>query len=98
MTERTGISGGIAAPTTRLTWSDRLGKRVREGTPAELAVSTVERIEEAVRAGQWEVAAQLVDYFMEEAKVCRMVYVQWSEGFEQWLTDHGVSAADVAAE
>jgi hypothetical protein len=93
-----GISGGIGAPTTKLSWSDRLGKRMREGTPEDLIVSTVDRIRVAVAAGQWEVAAQLVDYFMEEAKVCHLVYVTWSEGFERWLVDAGVTPEELAAE
>ncbi|HMJ36383.1 MAG TPA: hypothetical protein VK501_20945 [Baekduia sp.] len=98
MTARQGISGGIAAPTTRLSWSDSLGKRIRDGGPAALAVSTVERIEAAIDAQQWEVAAQLVDYFMEEAKVCHLVYTTWVEGFEGWLRQQGVTAAELAAE
>ena len=97
-TERTGISGGIEGPTTKLEWSDRLGKRIREGGTEELVVSTVAKIEEAVAAGQWEVAAQLVDYFMEEAKVCHLVYTTWSEGFEVWLRDNGVEAEELALE
>ncbi len=95
---RTGISGGIEEPVTRLAWSERLGKRVREGTPEELAISTAERIEEAVASGQWEVAAQLVDYFMEEAKVCHLVYTTWSEGFESWILGQGVDEEELAAE
>jgi len=95
---RRGISGGIEAPATRLEWSDQLGKRIREGDPEELAVSTVQRIEEAVAAGQWEVAAQLVDYFMEEAKVCHLVYTTWSEGFESWLLGRGVTREELKAE
>jgi hypothetical protein len=84
------MTGATAAPTTRLSWSDALGKRVREGSWEELAVSTVERIEEALAAGQLEVAAQLVDYFMEEAKVCHNVYQVWVDGFERWLESRGV--------
>lgn len=95
---RTGISGGIGAPTTRLSWSERLGKRIRDGGPRELAVSTVQRIEEAVEAEQWEVAAQLVDYFMEEAKVCHLVYTTWVEGFEGWLRARGLTVAELTAE
>jgi hypothetical protein len=92
------MTGATAAPTTTLSWSPALGKRVREGSWQELAVSTVQRIEEALAAGQLEVAAQLVDYFMEEAKVCHNVYQVWVEGFEGWLADRGVPASEVRAE
>ena len=92
------MTGSVAAPVATLSWSPALGKRIREGDWSELAVSTVQRIEDAVAAGQMEVAAQLVDYFMEEAKVCHNVYQVWTEGFERWLGERGVPAAEVAAE
>jgi hypothetical protein len=92
------MTGATAAPTTTLTWSPSLGKRVREGDWRAQAVSTVQRIEEAIAAGQMEVAAQLVDYFMEEAKVCHNVYQSWTAGFEGWLADQGVPETDVRAE
>lgn len=92
------ISGAIGSPTTKLTWSEAIGKRVREGSVADLAVSTGDRIAEALDAGQLEVAAQLVDYFMEEAKVCHNVYQVWTEGFERWMVERGVSAEELSAE
>lgn len=92
------MTGSVAAPTTTLTWSKTLGKRVREGAWPDQAVSTVQRIEEAMAAGQMEVAAQLVDYFMEEAKVCHNVYQVWVDGFERWLGERGVPDAEVRAE
>src|SRR5262249_20337843 len=76
---------------------NELGKRIRGGGGAEQAVSTVTRIEEAIGAGQWEPAAQLVDYFMEEAKVVFVIYTSWSEGFEDFLGERGVTRNEVAA-
>src|SRR5262249_39806174 len=90
------ISGGAAPPPAVLTWSDELGKRVRRGGAEEQAVSTVTRIKQAIDAGQWEPAAQLVDYFMEEAKVVFVIYASWSEGFEDFLGSRGVSSEEVA--
>jgi hypothetical protein len=92
------ISGTVGTPTTTLTWSTTIGKRIREGTWQEQAVSTVERIEEAIAAGQREVAAELVDYFMEEAKVCHAVYQVWVDGFGDWLLGRGVTPEELAAE
>lgn len=92
------ISGNRQPPTTRLSWSEDLGKRVREGDWRDQAVSTVTKIEEAVAAGQWEPAAQLIDYFMEEAKVCHVIYKTWSEGFVTWLRGRGVVEAELEAE
>jgi hypothetical protein len=85
-------------PATTLTWSAALGKRVRSGGWAEQAVSTVSRIEEAIAAGRHEEAAQLVDYFMEEAKVVYVIYGVWSDGFVRWLRDQGVENDQLAAE
>jgi hypothetical protein len=83
---------------THLTWSDALGKRVRTGDWAEQAVPTVSLIEDAVGAGDHEQAAQLVDYFMEEAKVCYQIYEVWMTGLREWLLTNGVTSGELEAE
>ena len=92
---------------THLAWSDEIGKRVRTGEWADQAVSTVTKIKEAVeeagdvfglKAGRRETAAQLVDYFMEEAKVVYVIYKVWTDGFLAWLRDQGSTDADIDAE
>jgi hypothetical protein len=92
---------------THLEWSDAIGKRVRSGDWADQAVSTVTKIEDelaaagddfGLAANRRENAAQLVDYFMEEAKVVYVIYKVWTAGFQQWLTEQGVPDEDVAAE
>lgn len=92
---------------THLTWSEEIGKRVRTGDWADQAVSTATRILEALReggdtfglaAGRRETAAQLVDYFMEEAKVVYVVYEVWTAGFLDWLRGEGVGEEDLATE
>ena len=92
------ISGSPLPPVARLTWSEALGKRVREGASAEQAVSTYVKIEEAIEAGQLELAAQLVDYSMEEAKVVYVIYQVWTEGFLAWLRQEQADEEEVAAE
>jgi len=91
------ISGSHAPRPTTLTWSDRLGKRVRTGPWADQAVSTTAKIEQALDDGQWELAAQLVDYWMEEAKVVHVVYQVWTEGFMAYLGER-LEPADLEAE
>jgi hypothetical protein len=81
-----------------LTWSDELGKRVRAGDAAEQAISTVAKIAQSIDAGHWEPAAQLVDYFMEEAKVVFVIYTSWSEGFEDFLRFKEVPHEEADAE
>ena len=81
-----------------LTWSEDLQKRVRTGDWADQGVPTVTKIEEAAAAGDAEGAAELVDYFMEEAKVCYRIYDVWMAGFVDWLDLQGVPAAERDAE
>lgn len=83
---------------TKLTWSDELAKRVRDGNWDEQAVSTVGRIEEAIGRGDTENAAQLVDYFMEEAKVCYRIYDVWYRGLMDWLAQEEVPDGEVEQE
>lgn len=81
-----------------MTWSDALGKRVRSGTWAEQAVSTTRCIQEEIDASRWEMAAQLVDYWMEEAKVIQAIYDSWTRGWRSFLVDKGVTVDAVEAE
>src|SRR5260221_6282784 len=92
---------------THLTWSEEIGKRVRTGDWTDQAVSTVTKIQEALHeggdtfglaAGRRETAAQLVDYFMEEAKVVYVIYDVWTAGFLTWLREQGVAEADLDGE
>lgn len=92
---------------THLEWSDQIGKRVRSGDWPNQAVSTLDKIEEELNAagdefglaaGRRENAAQLLDYFMEEAKVVYVIYKVWTAGFEEWLQLQGVTAEELAAE
>ncbi|MFN0152986.1 MAG: hypothetical protein ACKVUT_01245 [Gaiella sp.] len=92
------FSSSPEPPPTVLTWSHDLGKRVREGDWSQQAVSTVELIERCIADGQFEPAAQLVDYFMEEAKVVYVIYAVWSEGFARFLSERGVPETEMEAE
>jgi hypothetical protein len=92
------ISGTVAIPVVTLEWSEEIGKRVRTGPWTDQAISTTKKILEAIALGQWEVAAQLVDYWMEEAKVVYVIYDVWTDGFSTWLTDQGVSKEELSTE
>lgn len=92
---------------TVLAWSPAIGKRVRTGPWADQAVPTLDKVREAIaeagdefglKAGRREVAAQLVDSFMEEAKVVYVIYKVWTAGFLDWLASKGVSAEERSAE
>lgn len=92
---------------TQLEWSATIGKRVRSGDLAEQSAPTLTAALEALaeagdefglKAGRREVAAQLVDYFMEEAKVVYLIYEVWTDGFLAWLMERGVSQEELDAE
>lgn len=102
---RDGRSGtGAAAPAGEqerprsLRWSQDLGKRVRPGDWADQGTPTLTKIEEAAAAGESEQAAQLIDYFVEEAKVCYEIYRVWFEGFLDWLASKGVGDTERKAQ
>jgi len=92
------ISGSTTAPATRLTWSDDINKRVRTGDWEDQAISTTTKVIEAIERGDWESAAQLLDYWMEEAKVVYVIYQVWSEGWQEYLASKGVSQGEIDAE
>ncbi len=82
----------------KLTWSEDLGKRIRAGDWSDQVVPTVVKIREAIQDGRGEDAAQLIDYFMEEAKVIHAIYLVWLPGFLDWLTVQGMEPDEVSAE
>jgi len=92
---------------TTLSFSAAIGKRVRSGDWTEQARPTLDIAREALaeagdtfglKAGRREVAAQLVDSFMEEAKVVYVIYKVWTAGFLDWLGGQGVTADERDAE
>lgn len=92
---------------TTLSFSAAIGKRVRSGDWTEQARPTLDVAREVLaeagdvfglKAGRREVAAQLVDSFMEEAKVVYVIYKVWTAGFLDWLGSQGVTADEQAAE
>jgi len=83
---------------TILSWNEGIQKRVRAGDWTDQVISTVGKIEQAITDRRWEQAAELVDYFMEEAKVCHSIYGVWLPGFIEWLRRKEVPDAVVQAE
>lgn len=81
-----------------LTWSDSIGKRIRTGEWQDQATSTSVTITDAISAQQWELAAQLLDYWMEEAKVVYVVYGSWTDGWRRYLSSRGLSEEAIGEE
>lgn len=92
------MQGGGINRMTMMTWNDDLAKRVRTGDWPDQAISTVKKIEDAIAAETWESAAELVDYFMEEAKVVHMIYSVWFPGFLEWLRLQALEQTEIDAE
>ena len=54
MSTTKSISGSAAPPVVTLSWSKEIGKRVREGSWTDQAISTTRKFEDALDAGQFE--------------------------------------------
>lgn len=81
---------------TALVFSDALGRRVRMGRWEDQKISTYRKIHEAIDAGEWAFAAELANYFVEEASVCYGIYRQWIPDLNAFMTQNGVSKGDIA--
>jgi hypothetical protein len=81
---------------TSIEFSDALGRRVRMGSWQDQKISTYRKIHEALDAGQWDTAAELSNYFVEEASVCYGIYRQWIPDLNAFLAENGVSKEDIA--
>ena len=62
---------------TQIAFTELLGRRVRLGTWEDQKVSTFRKINEALNERNWDSAAQLESYFIDEANVCFTLYRQW---------------------
>jgi hypothetical protein len=69
-----------------------LGRRVREGTWDDQAISGISKMQEAIAAGRWDEAAKLGNYFVDEALVCFQLYRQWVADLMLFLREHKVDA------
>src|SRR3954453_23855862 len=69
----------------KIEYSSVLGRRVRKGPWEDQAVSTYRKIREAIEEGRPDDAAQLLDYFLDEAQVCFAIYRQWIPDLSAFL-------------
>jgi hypothetical protein len=67
------------------------------GSWQDQRISTYRKIHEAIDAGQWDLAAQLANYFVEEASVCWGIYRQWIPDVAGFLKTKGVDPAIIEA-
>ena len=76
---------------TRIEFSEVLGRRVRLGSWQDQKISTYRKIREAVAEERWDDAADLSDYFIDEASVCFILYRQWISDLSGFLRTKGVT-------
>jgi hypothetical protein len=82
---------------TTIAFSEALGRRIRMGSWEEQRISTYSKIGEAIDAGERDLAAQLVGYFVEEASVCFGIYRQWIPDLNAFLASNGVPKEEIEA-
>ena len=80
---------------TRLEYFPALGRRVRLGSWEDQKISTYRKIREAVEQGRFDDAAELCNYFVDEAKVCFAIYRQWIPDLSAFLAENGVSREEL---
>jgi len=78
-------------------FSEIIGRRVRLGDWQDQKISTYRKIHEALDDGRFEDASELAAYFVDEGKVCWVLYRQWILDLEGFLRDEGVTADELAA-
>ncbi len=76
-------------------FSEAIGRRVRLGDWQDQKISTYRKVLQALDDGRVDDACELAEYFVDEAKVCWVLYRQWIRDLEGFLADEGTSAADI---
>lgn len=82
---------------TKIEFSEVLGRRVRLGSWEDQKISTYRKIQEAIAEERWDDAADLADYFTDEANVCFSLYRQWINDLRGFLASQGMEADELAA-
>jgi hypothetical protein len=80
-----------------LTFSDVLGRRVRSGEAKAQKVSTLDLIEQALEARHFEKAAELADFFKDEAEVVHLIYRDWLPKLIDFFRARGVDDDELTA-
>jgi hypothetical protein len=82
---------------TRIEFYRALGRRTRLGNWQDQKISTYRKIREAVAQGSWDHAADLADYFVDEADCCFSIYRQWIPDLNGFLAKKGLDADELKA-
>lgn len=80
---------------TTIKYAPSIGRRVRLGSWEDQRLSTYSKIQEAIDVGNWDFAAELSAYFIDEASVCYGIYRQWIPDLRAFLRENGISPDDL---
>jgi hypothetical protein len=69
----------------------------RHEAPQDLQVSTYRRVRDAILAGRQQLARDYIDYFHDEALVCRRLYDQWLDDTRNYFISKGLGEQTFAA-
>src|SRR5258707_2043896 len=85
----------VASGETSLEYVPAVGRRARLGNWQDQKISTYRKIREAIEQGRWDDAAELGNYFVDEAKVCFAIYRQWIRDLKGFLAENDVPPAEI---
>jgi hypothetical protein len=91
------ISDEGAPATGAIAYSEVLGRRVRSGDLADQTVSTLDKLVSAIDAGEFETAAELADFYVDEAAVIHSIYRAWIPKLIEFIAARGVGDDELTA-
>lgn len=80
-----------------LSYSELLGRRVRTGDWEDQKVSTLDKVGHSIDEGDFSTAAQLADFFKDEAEVIYSIYREWVPKLIDFLRDRGIDDVELEA-
>ena len=89
------ISQEQLGPEGAIGYSELLGRRVRNGDWDDQTVSTLDKMITAIEAGDFTAAAELGDFFVDEAGVVHSIYRDWLPKLIDFIGARGVSEPEV---
>ena len=93
----TRISGEDRAQGGLISYSEVLGRRVRSGDWDDQKIATLDKIVQALDAGDFATATELGDFFTDEAEVIFSVYRDWVPKLIDFLRDRGMDEEELAS-
>jgi hypothetical protein len=79
----------------QISYSEVLGRRVRSGDWGDQAISTYDKILEALDRGDFAAAAELADFFANEAEVIHSIYRDWIPKLIDFLRERGFDEVEL---